>query len=162
MYYCWEYCFWPFNITFTNVCILVNLWSVLITASVVNFCETVSDCKICNFYSMIFLFKLLSVCWFCFSSLSVDGTPLGTYLRVKKDGVLPEIKFPERLSADCKQLILKMIRYEPRERCKISEVCQVLRKIRLDSGKLTGRQSSSSSSVNNLRVYVQCYAENRK
>ena len=86
----------------------------------------------------------------------MDGTPLGTYLRVKKDGVLPEIKFPEWLSADCKQLILKMIRYEPSARCKISEVCQVLRKIRLDSGKLTGRQSSSFSNVNNLRVYVHC------
>ena len=121
----------------------------------VNSCDAISNCKICNFYSMIFLynFYLLTL---CFSSLSVNGTPLGTYLKVTDNGILPEIKWPVWLSEDFKQLILKMIRYEPRERCKISEVCQVLRKIRLDSGKLTGRQSSSSSSVNNLRVYVQC------
>ena len=74
---------------------------------------------------MIFLYKLLSAD-FVFSSLSVNGTPLGTYLKVTDNGILPEIKWPVWLSEDFKQLILKMIRYEPRERCKISEVHQVL------------------------------------
>ena len=85
---------------------------------------------------MIFLYKLLPAN-FVFI-LSVKGLPLGVYLQAH-DGILPEIKWPTWLSEDCKKLILKMIRYEPGERCSISQVCEGLREIRLDSGKLSGR-----------------------
>ena len=88
-----------------------------------------------------------------FSSLLVKGLALGVYLQAH-DGILPEIKWPTWLSEDCKQLILKMICYDPRERCNISEVCEGLRRIRLNSGKLAGRQSSGSSKMSKKQAFI--------
>ena len=79
----------------------------------------------------------------------MKGLALGVYLQAH-DGTLPEIQWPTWLSEQWKHLILKMICYEPRERCEISEVREGLRKIRLDPGKLTRRQSHCTSNVNNL------------
>ena len=74
---------------------------------------------------------------FPFLLLSVNCVALGHYLKAINDGVLPKITWPNWLPNQLRQLILKMLRFDPNERCKISEVCSSLMEIPHVSGKLT-------------------------
>ena len=67
----------------------------------------------------------------------VNGVPLGYYLQSRDDRNLPEITWPQWLPEGCKELILRMLHFNPRERCQIEEVCRCLRDVQCASGKRT-------------------------